>query len=70
MPKSKDKWVMLKQVTISVLVAKQKQGKLYPPKQECGGKDGRKIGVRSADSSGFGKKEQKWTEEATTSALW
>ena len=61
--KLKVKQVMLKQVTISVLVVKQKQEKPHP-KPEHRGKDGREIGVRRAASSGFQKKEQKWTDEA------
>ena len=54
---------MFKWVIIMVLVVKQKKEKPCPPMPECRGKDGRKIGVRKAASSGLGKKEQKWTEE-------
>ena len=53
----------VKRVIITVLVAKQKKGKPCPTKPEWRGKDGRRIGVRKAASSGLGKKEQKWTEE-------
>ena len=70
--KPKVKWVMFKRVIITVLVAKQKQGKPCPIRPECRGKDGRRIGVRKAASSGLGKKEQKWTEEAINQCfvLW
>ena len=61
MPKVKQ--VMFKRVIVTVLVAKQKKGKPNPIRPEQRGKDGRRIGVRKAASSGLGKKEQKWTEE-------
>ena len=72
LPESEVKRVIFKRVTISVLVAKQKKGKPRPEKPVRRGKDGRKIGVRKAASSGFGKKEQKWTEEAINKCfdLW
>ena len=57
------KWVIFKQVTILIAVAKQKKGKPRPPKQERQGKDGRRIGVRRESSSGKNRKEQKWSEE-------
>ena len=63
-PESEVKRVIIKRVICSVLVAKQKQGKPRPSKPECRGKDGRKIGLRRVASSGIGKKEQTWSEEA------
>ena len=44
LPKSGVKWVIIKQVTISVAVVKQKQGKHPPPPPPpWHGKDGRRI---------------------------
>ena len=63
------KQVIFKRVTISIPVVKQKQGKPWPPKVECRGKDRRKIGIRRAASSGKDKKEQKWTEEKLNEAF-
>ena len=57
------KWVITKWVTISVVVVKQKKGKPRPQKEECRGKDGRKIGPRRAASSGKNQKEQNWSEQ-------
>ena len=67
LPKRVIKWV-----TISVLVVKQKKGKPRPPKPERRGKDGRKIGVRRDASAGRNRKEQTWTEEKLNEAfdLW
>ena len=66
------KRVIFKRVTVSLPVVKQKQGKPRPPKPERRGKDGRKIGIRRAASSGKNKKEQTWTEEKLDEAfdLW
>ena len=57
------KWVITKQVTVSVVVVKQKKGKPRPQKEERQGKDGRKIGPRRAASSGKNQKEQNWSEQ-------
>ena len=57
------KWVIFKQVTILIAVAKQKKGKPQPPKVERQGKDGRKIGIRRESSSRKNRKEQEWSEE-------
>ena len=58
----------LKRVTVLVLVAKQKSMK----KKFKRGKDGRKIGIRRAASSGKNKKEQQWSEKDMDRAfdLW
>ena len=71
-PESEVKWVMIKWVIGSVLVAKQKQGKPCPSKPERRGKDGRKIGLRRVASSGISKKEQTWSKEVINKcfALW
>ena len=61
--KPKVKRVMFKWIIITVLVANRKKGKPHPTRPEWRDKDGRRIGVRKAASSGLGKKEQKWTEE-------
>ena len=62
------KWVIFKQVTVSVLVAKQKSMK----KKFKRGKNGRKIGIRRAASSGKNKKERQWSEKDMDKAfdLW
>ena len=57
------KWVITKQVTVLVVVVKQKKGKPRPQKEERRGKDGRKIGPRRAASSGKNQKEQNWSEQ-------
>ena len=52
------KQVITKRVTISVVVVKQKKGKPRPPKEECWGKDGRKISPRREASSGKNKRKR------------
>ena len=62
---------VVKRVTVSVLVAKEKKGK--PRKlKECRGKDGHKIGIRRQASAGKNKKEQSWSEADIDKAfdLW
>ena len=57
------KQVITKRVTVSVVVVKQKKGKPRPQKEECWGKDSRKISPRRAASSGKNQKEQNWSEQ-------
>ena len=73
LPKSGVKQVIIKRVTVSVVVIKQKVGKPHPPPPPPRrGKDGRRIGVRQKASSGKGKKEQQWQEKDMERAftLW
>ena len=44
-------------------MVKQKKGKPRLQKEECQGKDGRKIGLRREASSGKNKKEQNWSKK-------
>ena len=62
---------VIKRVTVSVLVAKEKKGKLRKPKERRG-KDGHKIGIRRQASAGKNKKEQSWSEADIDKAfdLW
>ena len=64
------KRVIFKRVTVSVTVAREKHLNLC--KHLRRGKDGHRIGERHPASSGQGKKEQLWTEEAMDKAfrLW
>ena len=57
------KQVITEQVTVSVVVVKQKKGKPRPQKEERQGKDGRKISPRRTASSGKNQKEQNWSEQ-------
>ena len=66
------KRVITKQVTVLVVVVKQKKAKPRPPKEEHRGKDRWKIGLRREASSGKNKKEQNWSEKDLDRAfdLW
>ena len=68
--KSGVKRVIIKRVTVSIAVVKQKVGKPHPPPWH--GKDGTQIGVRQRAFSGKGKKEQLWQEQDMERAftLW